>query len=299
MSRVIRHQQPGCVFHITSRTQGHEPWFTANLRGPVVSMIVDGVASAGAALIAYAVMPNHLHIILAQGHQTLGWTLQPILRRIALLVQRAHGVTGHVFERRFRSKPCLDQDYVRTAVLYTHFNPVKAGICSSIHDYSWTSHPAYCSEGEAFQGIIPDDALRLFAADGRCTSRDELRRDYLAHVDAWQRVLRVSSAPPSLPPPNGSSFFAQRFCTQLDHPHTLARIDLRDRAQRILQSIARDCDLDLLRGSYVGRHAAEIRRQLIAALLTADYPGSAIAHFFKISPSVVSRISTQMRWHRS
>lgn len=300
MSRVHRHQQPGCVFHITSRTQGHKPWFKERLRSSITETIVDGVISAGATLIAFAVMPNHLHIILAQGQRELGWTMQPVLRRIALLVHRTQGRTGHVFERRFRSKACLDADYVRAAILYTHFNPVKAGICSSVNDYRWTSHSAYCEEGESAQGILVKDVLRLFAADSQLGDRDALRRQYLAHVDWWQRTHHPQ--PDTKPPPSafgGTAFFAGKYCTHLDEPATIAAIDLRDRALQLLPLIARDCELDMLRGPYVGRRATAIRKQLIAALLSADYQGTAIADLLKVSPSVVSRVSSQMRWQHA
>lgn len=300
MSRVHRHQQPGCVFHITSRTQGHKPWFREQLRSSIAETIVDGVISAGAALIAFAVMPNHLHIILAQGQRTLGWTMQPLLRRIALLVHRTQGRTGHVFERRFRSKPCLDADHIRAAILYTHFNPVKAGLCSSVNEYRWTSHGAYCEEGESAQGIMVGDVLRLFAAEPHVTERDALRRQYLAHVDWWQRTHHPK--PDVTPPPpahGGSAFFAGKYCAHLDDAAANAAIDLRDRAVQLLTLIARDCELDKLRGPYVGRRASEVRRQLIAALLSADYQGTAIADLLKVSPSVVSRVSGQMRWQHT
>lgn len=296
MSRVHRHQQPGCVFHVTSRTQGRKPWFKERLRSTIAELIIDGVTSAGAALIAYAVMPNHLHIILAQGQRTLGWTLQPALRRIALLVQRTQGRTGHVFEGRFRSKPCLDADYIRAAILYTHFNPVKAGICSSVHDYRWTSHSAYCADGDSSQGIVVNDVLRLFADDLNHSDRDLLRRQYLKHVDWWHRTHHPQ--PLAIMQPSalgGTAFFAGTFCTHLDGAAVLAAIDLRDRAVQVLSLITRDCELETLRGSHIGRRASTIRRQLIAALLSAQYQGTAIADLLKVSPSVVSRVSGQIR----
>ena len=157
MSRARRQQQPGCVFHVTARTQGRARWFTAAIRSRIAEMIASGVSSAGASLLAFAVMPNHLHIVLAQGRATLGWTMQPILRRVALLVQRTHRLSGHIFERSYASKPCLDADYARTVILYTHFNPVKAGLCSSPEEYAWTSHVPYCSDYEMVHGRYHDE----------------------------------------------------------------------------------------------------------------------------------------------
>ena len=297
MSRVLRQQQPGSVFHITSRTQGHEPWFTERLRPVIAGMITDGVTSAGAALIAYAVMPNHVHVILAQGTRSLGWTMQPVFRRIALLVHRSHGLMGHVFERRFRSTSCLDADHIRNAILYTHFNPVRAGLCTAVEEYNWTSHLAYCSDFDHPRGIPLRDVLELFAS-GVGRTREDLRSDYLAHVEWWHAARHSAATAVSPPPVNPTTTFPRAVATGAPS-RPLGAMDLRDRALRILRIIDRGCDLDLVRGSYVGPRAARVRHQLIAALLSAGYRGTAIARFLQISPSAVSRVSIALRWQRA
>lgn len=294
MSRVTRQQHPGCVIHVTSRTQGHQPWFTENLRPRIARIIMEGVTSAAAGLLAYAVMPNHIHVILAQGPHSLGWTMQPILRRIALLVHRAHDISGHVFERRFRSKACLDADYVRAAILYTHFNPVKAGLCASINEYSWTSHRTY-SRDESSSAIALHDALTLFAVDAQRT-REEMRRDYLAFTEWWHGA-QLAGSPYAVRPQaqGGDDFFARRYASgSVAGP--LKRVDLRDRALRILAIIAADCEMDFVQGRHISRRASRVRRELIAALLTAGYRGSAIASYLRVSPSAVSRVSADLRW---
>ena len=298
MSRVGRQQQPGCVVHITSRTQGHQPWFTEKLRPVIARIIVDGVTSASAALLAYAVMPNHIHVLLAQGPHSLGWTMQAILRRIALLVQRNHGVTGHVFERRFRSKACLDADYVRAAILYTHFNPVRAGLCASLAEYRWTSHPAYCAEDEV-EGIDLHDVLSLFAdADQR--TRSELRMDYLGFTEWWRTHHLLGESHAVRPATaGGDRFFATRYAPAPRAPERLVAVDLRDRAIRLLALIAADCEMDFIRGAHVSRRASRVRRELIAALLSAGYRGCAIATYLRVSPSAVSRVSADLRWQRA
>src|SRR5207253_9949941 len=136
---------PGSAFHIVSRTQGHARWFTDDIKDDIADLLLTGSISAGGRPAAFAVMDNHFHLLLFQGSASLGWTMQPILRRIALLDQRRHGVEGHVFERRFRSKLCQDRDHLPTAIIYIHRNPVNAGLCRQATDYRWSS--ANCYEG--------------------------------------------------------------------------------------------------------------------------------------------------------
>src|SRR5687767_6239625 len=161
MARTLRPHQPGAAFHIVSRTQGHEPWFLPEMKRVIEQYIVDGVASAGARLIAHSVMNNHIHVLLFQGVAPLGWVMQPILRRTALLVQRVHKVEGHVFERNFRTRQCESVEHVRNAILYIHRNPVVAKLCKSAVEYEFSSARAY--EGLAPCGhICVEDGLQVF-----------------------------------------------------------------------------------------------------------------------------------------
>lgn len=119
MGRQLRPQLPGVPFHVTARVQGRAAWFTGVER-PLENRILAAPRRSDATLLAYAVMPNHLHLVVVQGSQPLSQLMQPLLTRIALLVQRRTGREGHIFERRFRASPCLDPDYLRNAIAYVH-----------------------------------------------------------------------------------------------------------------------------------------------------------------------------------
>ena len=297
MSRVLRPQLPGVAFHITARTQGKQPWFDEGLRNAVERHIREGVASSDARLLAYIVMPNHFHIVLRQGMRPLGWIMQPIMRRIALSVQRRHQLQGHVFERRFRSIACNDAEYLRNAIVYTHLNAQRAGLSPA---YRWSSAVLYergvsrdvCDVAVTF-------ALRLFA-DAPTDSDIMLRAAYARYL-AW-RMARDNAiatgkihlvAKPRFAA--GDAHFAQSFCSLPDAP-CVPRRDLRDEAIKILHGISLDVDIDDLRGRGLTHHQSELRRELIAALLQKRYAGRKIANFFCVSDSTVSRIATQMRY---
>jgi REP element-mobilizing transposase RayT/DNA-binding CsgD family transcriptional regulator len=302
MSRILREQRPGGVFHITARTQGQAHWFKDGLHPRIEQYIVDGVRTAGNYLIAHAVMDNHLHVVFAQGRRSLGFTMQPILRRIALLVKLKYQVEDHVFGRRFASKPCENADHLRCAILYTHFNPVKAGLCSDVAAYAWTSHRALASIGDATH-VAPTDneILRLFCAhDYQANDASLARECYLAHVAWWQRKLEAQLAdlPFNEVPPDatsGDKYFDERFGAP---DLTLLRpaIDLRDRARRLAALFAADCDVDLLRRAYGSPQLIQIRNRIIAALLTDGYRTSAIATYFRVSPATVSLLGSRLRW---
>jgi REP element-mobilizing transposase RayT len=48
--------------------------------------------------------------------------------------------TGSLFEHSFRRKLVDNNDYLKQAILYIHFNPVKHNFCSHPAEYPWSSY---------------------------------------------------------------------------------------------------------------------------------------------------------------
>jgi putative transposase len=166
MGRTARANLPGVPFHLTARVQGREPLF-AGAECPIVDMLLDSVGAARMLLLAYAIMPNHLHVIVVQGVRPLSALMQPLLRRIAVRTARRHRLSGHLFERRYRDHACLDAAYLRSAIAYVHLNPVRARLCRSPDAFPWTSHHVYGGYGRlpTPRHMAVEMGLRLFAQD--------------------------------------------------------------------------------------------------------------------------------------
>lgn len=294
MGRALRHHYPGSAFHIVARTQGHVPRFTDPIKGNIAELLLRGIASVGSRPIAFAVMDNHFHLVLLQGRAHLGETMQPIMRRIALIVQRTHGCEGHIFERRYRSKVCADSEHLPNAILYVHRNPVEAGMCRTAVDYRWSSAQAF--NGTCPPGLIcVEDGLRAFDCTGS-SSVEALRDIYKerlittrhAEMDAYwtwfSRTVRRRRT-------GGTSYVPHS-----PHVKRAALADLRDVALRILRTIDDQVPVELVRSRYGGIRISSIRRQLIAALLQRGYHGVDIARYLGISEATVSKVKSAMRW---
>jgi putative transposase len=303
MSRSTRQYVNGGVFHITARTQGKKPWFTRRLRGVVVEIIVKGVAQSDANLLAYAVMPNHFHMVVVQGSMTLGTVMQPIMRRIALLMQRFHKISGHVFERSYRSFVCADPDYVRASIVYTHLNPWRAGLCKDPCDYKWTSHEIYLGKTASYlysTQLAANMGLRLFAHDGELDPTS-LRTSYLTEIrhrvllDQAKAGADVNVSIRGCDYNEGDRYFRTQIRRGSQLPEPPWRPDLRDAAQSALRVWKHDIALADLRGSWLPHQLVAVRKNVIAWLLGRDYRGCDIAHFFGISPATVSKVSTAVR----
>lgn len=301
MGRRLRSHLPGVPFHVTARVQGRGPLFSG-LERFIVARIAATPRRSDVKLLAYAVMPNHLHLLLLQGRQPLSRFMQPLLRTIALLVQRKARVEGHVFERRFRATPCLDPDYFRHAVAYIHLNGLRAGLCANVEQFEWCSHALYGEERDVAFGVDPaiEDVLRLFG-ERDAQSLVQCRRDYRAFLE-WRCAMdahlhRVSdgldSAAPSPPCAlGGDAHWTMTYAAAAMRHAPLRRSppDLRDLARAIVDECAPGMDMERLRCGDRGKAVVLVRRRFVIRASAAGYPGGVIARFLSVSPSTISSI---------
>lgn len=281
------------------------------LRSEIADLIVRMVGRTDADLLAYAVMPNHLHILLRQGQLELSAVMQPLLRRVAHRVQTWHRFEGAVVERRYRDRPCASPGHVREALLYIHLNPWRAGLCGDDLNYPWMSHGAYLPGVDSLDfGIDPNVQLRLldYFATGEDRGRDQLCRDY-ARWMAWRmdqdrsrssdptrRTLAETAAVPPLSGPglpSGEGKPPHRFAPMIryDVSQREARLpDLRDFLTKELGRNPCNSTLESLRGSWLPKTRVGTRARLIRAATQRGYRTGDVARFFRISAGSVSRI---------
>lgn len=282
------------VFHLTSRIHRREKLIVPAIRSDVGRLIRTMVARTDAQLLAYAVMPNHIHVMVRQGPTHLGGIMQPLLRRVAHRVQAHHDLEGTVVERRYRDRICATADHVREAVVYVHLNPWRARLCGDDLDYEWVSHRAYLPGTDpTWFGIDPGaqlSVLELFAREeGR--SRAGLCSDYLAWF-GW-RMAQEAQTEGSVRKPDTrvgdtawSRHFRQGPGVSFDPDHTLP--DLRDFVLAQLPHLAPGQTLQSLRGSWLRRPAARSRARVIRAAARRGYRTGKIAELFDVSSTTVS-----------
>jgi REP element-mobilizing transposase RayT len=306
MGRALRSHLPGGIFHLTTRVQGHEP-LLVGLEARIVALLHATAPASDARLLAYAVMPNHLHILLLQGDQPLSSFMQPLLCRIALLVQRRRGREGHVFERRYRDAHCGDVMHVRNAVAYIHLNPVRAGICASPDEYAWSSQRVY-------SGVAPsslrlresvDSVLRLFepaAAPGRAAALKQYaaflrwRVEYDRYRDAGDDVgAPLAPAPPDLRGGDRHWLLRTNSETAVRPRRRVPSPDISDIARQVLSDMAPEADLDWLRSGERHRQLVATRRAVIVRALDAGHAPRSIARYLRVSLQVISSVAAALR----
>lgn len=313
MARRIRPYLPGVTFHLTARVHGREALFTPELRTAIVAYLREQVAFTDVQLFAYAIMPNHLHLVLRQRQVPLWRFMQPLLRRTALLLQRTHGREGHVFERRYRDHPCGDPEYIRNAIVYTHLNPVRAGLCTEPGDYAWSSHGGWLRDSSAADGDSHPVSLELPAqlfASGPARDSGELSLDYQAFLNWRREIDRLQASADAGEPlhplparpqvgygdeewvvylPNGGEWASPSMDTACSAPASSRgrRSDLEHIARGVVRDGKSGPDPTLVRSRWGGVAHVRARHEIIRRAAASGYSGVDIAAFLRISPGAV------------
>ncbi len=92
---------------------------------------------------AWALMSNHVHMLLRTGDTALSTFMARLLTGYAAGFNRRHKRTGHLFQNRYRSIICQEDAYLKELVRYIHLNPLRAGIVpdyESLCTYPWSGH---------------------------------------------------------------------------------------------------------------------------------------------------------------
>lgn len=113
---------------------------------------------------AWALMPNHFHLLLSPRQKPLTDMMRSLLTGYAVVFNRRHKRTGHLFQNRYKSILCQKEAYFMELVRYIHLNPVRAGIVTGLdglNHYPWVGHGALIgNRPEKWQEI--KEVLRRF-----------------------------------------------------------------------------------------------------------------------------------------
>jgi putative transposase len=85
-------------------------------------------------LIAHAIMPNHVHVVMGLGERDLGTTMQRIKGGMSFDVNHAVGRTGTLWDGDYYDTLIRDQTHLQNAISYTMNNPTKARLT----EWPWT-----------------------------------------------------------------------------------------------------------------------------------------------------------------
>jgi REP element-mobilizing transposase RayT len=143
MPRTPRLDYPGSVHHAYNRGASHAPVFLDDEDWELfVSLLALLPHRFGIAVLAYVLMTNHYHLVLASRRGNLSKAMQFLLGSYARQFNLRHERDGSPFRGRFANQVVETEDYLHTVFGYVSANPVRASMVAHAADWPWSSHAA-------------------------------------------------------------------------------------------------------------------------------------------------------------
>lgn len=138
MPRAPRFDFPGAVHHVTARGVDQRAIFVDDIdRRVFLGMLNDAGQHCRWRRLAYCLMGNHYHLLVATPEAGLAVGMQRLNGLYAQGFNRRHRRSGHLFQDRYGSRLVLTDAHLLAAARYIEMNPVAAGICSVPADWPW------------------------------------------------------------------------------------------------------------------------------------------------------------------
>ena len=112
-------------------------------RDAFVVRLGDVAQATGTTVYAWALLPNHAHLLLRSGPAGLPRFMRRLLTGYAINFNRRHQRVGYLFQNRYKSIVCEEDAYFRELVRYIHLNPIRAKLVESLRGlacYPWCGH---------------------------------------------------------------------------------------------------------------------------------------------------------------
>ncbi len=146
MPRQPRLDTPGALHHVMGRGSERTRVFRDDTdRADFVSRLAALGRGRQWSVYAWALMPNHFHLLVRTGDAPLSQSMQRLLTGYVVNFNRRHRRSGHLFRNRYKSIVCEDDPYLLELTRYIHLNPLRVGRVkrlAALRGYPWTGHAA-------------------------------------------------------------------------------------------------------------------------------------------------------------
>ena len=137
MPRKARIDAPGALHHIIVRGIERRKIFLDDTdRNSFLDRLGTILKNTTTPCFAWALIPNHVHLLLRTGLTPLSTVMRRLLTGYAVYFNRRHRRHGHLFQNRYKSILCQEDAYLKELVRYIHLNPLRAKL---VADYKQLS----------------------------------------------------------------------------------------------------------------------------------------------------------------
>ncbi len=178
MSRPIRIEYPGAVYHVMSRGNEKKPVFKDDRdRESFLNALHQVNKRYHWICHAYCLMGNHYHLLIETPDGNLAIGMRQLNGVYTQRFNSRHGRTGHLFQGRYKSILIQKDSHLLEVCRYVVLNPVRAKITERPDEYPWSSHLAMAGWAKPHPCLTIDWVLGQF---GR--KRGRAVKEYLKFI---------------------------------------------------------------------------------------------------------------------
>lgn len=279
MSRPLRIEFPGAIYHVTSRGNARRKIYLddADREGFLVTLAWV-VERFGWICHAYCLMGNHFHLMIETPAANLSRGMRQLNGVYTQNFNRRHRKIGHLFQGRFKAVLVERDSYLLELARYVVLNPVRAKMMKLPEGYAWSSYRATLGLDPVPPGLQIGWLLDQFAK-----TKVVARKRYAAFIQAG---IGLRSPWPELKGQVllGSETFVQKMAPQLKASETMPETPKRQRHLRsALKKLMAGCDSKLARNQAMARAHLEHGYTLAEIGREAGLHYSTVSRIVKVS----------------
>lgn len=318
MPRQARLDFPGTLHHVICRgIEKKKIVADEKDRDCFVERMGTIVEKTGTSIYAWALMRNHVHILLRSGPGGLSDFMRKLLTGYAIYYNRKHKRHGYLFQNRYKSIVCEEESYLLELVRYIHLNPVRVGAAETLESldvYPYSGHSVIMGKVE-HEWQDRDYVLGLFGSkEGKAkkayrsfmeAGMDQGRRPELVggglirSQGGWSAVISMrrqeKDAEQSDERILGSGDFVERMVSEAEKRQE--RLLTGKAALRKVEETIRDIckeegvSVNEVKGGSRRRQVSEVRRRIATELIGSHgIPMATIAHATGVTTTAISKM---------
>lgn len=166
MARPLRLEYAGALYHVTARGDRREDiFFQDKDRVEFLSVLKEVCERFNWVIHAYCQMINHYHLLVETVDGNLWRGMRQLNGVYTQRFNRCHGLTGHLFQGRYKGILVQKDAYLLELSRYVVLNPVRARMVVDPADWPWSSYGAVVGKAPVPVWLDADWLLSQFGSE--------------------------------------------------------------------------------------------------------------------------------------
>ena len=173
MARPLRIEYPDAWYHVMNRGRRGENIFSDKKDYEIfVALLQESSELFDIRVAAYCLMSNHYHLLVQTPSGNLSRAMRHVNGVYTQRYNRRNKIDGQLFRGRYKSVLVEADSHLLELLRYIHRNPVRAKLCKTVDDYTWSSHHGYVSGAKKWGWLAKQFLLGMFSDKSNDAKRE-------------------------------------------------------------------------------------------------------------------------------